>query len=228
MVTPTWLGLVQGLFIWARAHINRPLKCEFEFQRSRGNPVEHWFLYNWIAHPTAKMKPQKITLHHEFGVPRWPPQVFRVIETMATSVATFLTKPAKHTGHGVPSMTSFSTRKLVRVYGRQGKIVRRTHEKINLSRNLSRKNCSSVRGLIIRTVINFHKYYYRYFAHQTWTSGLLTKRELLASQVAFPQSSLCMFSSGTTHFPVWLCLIKRLFESVNNEDRVLRVTAQNS
>ena len=42
---------------------------------------------------------------------------------------------------------SFSTRKLVRVYGRQGKIVRRTHEKINLSRNLSRKNCSSVRGL---------------------------------------------------------------------------------
>ena len=29
------------------------------------------------------------------------------------------------------------------MYGRQGKIVRRTHEKINLSR----KNCSSARGL---------------------------------------------------------------------------------
>ena len=29
--------------------------------------------YNWIAHATAKMKPQKITNHHEFGVPRWPP-----------------------------------------------------------------------------------------------------------------------------------------------------------
>ena len=51
-------------------------------------------------------------------------------------------EPGLKAGHA-----SFSTRKLVRVYGRQGKIVRRTHEKINLSRNLSRKNCSSVRGL---------------------------------------------------------------------------------
>ena len=44
-------------------------------------PVEqpaHWFLYNWIAHPTEKMKPQ----NHEFGVPRWPPQDFRLIETI--------------------------------------------------------------------------------------------------------------------------------------------------
>ena len=32
------------------------------------------------------------------------------------------------------------------VYGRRGRIVRRTHEKRNLSRKLSRKNCSSVRG----------------------------------------------------------------------------------
>ena len=54
----------------------------------------------------------------------------------------FLDKePGLKAGHA-----SFSTRKLVRVYGRQGKIVRRTHEKINLSRNLSRKNCSSVRS----------------------------------------------------------------------------------
>ena len=36
-----------------------------------------------IAHPTGKMKPQ----NHEFGVPRWQPQDFRLIETMATSVA---------------------------------------------------------------------------------------------------------------------------------------------
>ena len=43
-----------------------------------------WFLYNWIAHPTTKMKPE----NHELGVPRWPPQDFRLIETMATSVAT--------------------------------------------------------------------------------------------------------------------------------------------
>ena len=54
----------------------------------------------------------------------------------------FLDKePSWKAGHA-----SFSTRKLVRVYSHQGKIVRRTHERINLSRNLSRKNCSSVRG----------------------------------------------------------------------------------
>ena len=57
----------------------------------------------------------------------------------------FLDKePCWKAGHA-----SFSTRKLVRVYGRQGKIVRRTHEKINLSRNLSRRNCSSVRGFSV-------------------------------------------------------------------------------
>ena len=57
----------------------------------------------------------------------------------------FLDKePGWKAGHA-----SFSTSKLVRVYGRQGKIVRRTHEKIKLSRNLSRKNCSSVRGLMV-------------------------------------------------------------------------------
>ena len=32
------------------------------------------------------MKPK----NHEFGVPRWPPQDFRLIETMATSVATYV------------------------------------------------------------------------------------------------------------------------------------------
>ena len=33
------------------------------------------------------MKPE----NHEFGVPRWPPQDFRLIETMATSVANVAT-----------------------------------------------------------------------------------------------------------------------------------------
>ena len=94
------------------------LEKTYDFRQS----VDHWFLYNWIAHPTAKMKPQKITNHHEFGVPRWPPQDFRLTETMATSDQqnlptcndtpgfkpftlsdqTIMTKPAKHTGPGVP------------------------------------------------------------------------------------------------------------------------------
>ena len=60
----------------------------------------------------------------------------------------------------VKLMVELSTRKLVRVYGRQEKIVRRTHEKINLSRNLSRKNCSSVRGLRL-TVLHWFWHTYR-------------------------------------------------------------------
>ena len=62
------------LFFWSRSKIFLTCNC----------PLHHWFLYNWIAHPTAKMKPE----NYEFGVPRWPPQDFRLIETMATSVAT--------------------------------------------------------------------------------------------------------------------------------------------
>ena len=61
---------------------------------------------------------------------------FYLLVCTAKNWQVFLDKePGWKAGH-----TSFSTRKLVRVYGRQGKIVRRTHEKINLSRKLSRKN----------------------------------------------------------------------------------------
>ena len=44
-----------------------------------------------LAHPTAKMKPE----NHEFGVPRWPPQDFLLIETLATSVATYIDQARK-------------------------------------------------------------------------------------------------------------------------------------
>ena len=37
------------------------------------------------------MKPE----NHEFGVPRWPPQDFQLIETMATSVATYIDQTRK-------------------------------------------------------------------------------------------------------------------------------------
>ena len=44
-----------------------------------------------ITHPTAKMKLE----NHEFGVSRWPPQDFRLIETMATSVAIYVDQTRK-------------------------------------------------------------------------------------------------------------------------------------
>ena len=37
------------------------------------------------------MKPE----NHEFGVPRWPPQDVRLIETMATSAATYIEQTRK-------------------------------------------------------------------------------------------------------------------------------------
>ena len=40
--------------------------------------------------------------NHEFGVPRWPTQDFRLIETMTTSVAIHIDQTGEHTGPGVP------------------------------------------------------------------------------------------------------------------------------
>ena len=60
--TATWSGKINILAIseWLQPLISIQLDCS----------------------PTAKMKPE----NHEFGVPRWPPQDFRLIEIMATSV----------------------------------------------------------------------------------------------------------------------------------------------
>ena len=58
------------------------------------------------------MKPE----NHDFGVPTWPAQDFLLIETVATSREHILTKPAKHTGPGLPRWRRWLQNFISRIY----------------------------------------------------------------------------------------------------------------
>ncbi len=103
------------------------------------------------------------------------------------------------------SKAGFWTRKTIRVYSQPGKIVCRTHEKINLSRNLSRKNCSSVRGF---RLVERHKY----VLHVRWNLNTQGSRKIDKNsyiRVHRPWKQLILISKGisnTEHEHMNICL----------------------